>query len=322
LGDRFMANYPISQNRMELSPRDITSRNIAREIAAGRGINGGNYVHLDVRHLGREKILSRIPFAREEGLRLAGVDCIDHPLPVRPTAHYSMGGIPTNIDCQVIGRDSQPITGFFAAGECACLSVHGANRLGANSLLECVVFGKRAGEKIGAYVSDRPMPKVISRPYLIDAEAKLKKLLAKQGKSRIAEIRQDLQDTMTAHCGIFRDDQLLKEGLQKLRTIRDRYEHDLLIDDQSSVFNTAIMQAIELQSLFTVGEIIMSSALSRQESRGAHSREDYPHRDDSNYLKHTLGYLKNGIVKTSDRPVDLSLQSLDGDRFTPQERKY
>ncbi|MEI6064564.1 MAG: succinate dehydrogenase/fumarate reductase flavoprotein subunit [Pseudanabaena sp. ELA748] len=322
LGDRFMANYPISKNRMELSPRDITSRNIASEIIAGRGINGGNYVYLDVRHLGKEKILSRIPFAREEGLRLAGVDCIDYPLPVRPTAHYSMGGIPTNIDCQVIGIDGKAIAGFFAAGECACLSVHGANRLGANSLLECVVFGKRAGEKIGAYASDRPMPKLVSRPYLINSDTKLKKLLAKQGKSRIAKIRQQLQDIMTEHCGIFRDDQGLKAGLQKLQTIRDIYEHDLLIDDQGSVFNSSMMQAIELKNLFTVGEIIMSSALSRQESRGAHSREDYPQRDDANYLKHTLGYLENNIVKTSDRPVDMSLQASDRDRFTPQERKY
>ncbi|MBD2188632.1 succinate dehydrogenase/fumarate reductase flavoprotein subunit [Pseudanabaena mucicola] len=322
LGERFMANYPISKNRMELSPRDITSRNIACEIMAGRGINGGSYVHLDVRHLGREKILSRIPFAREEGLRLAGVDCIDHPLPVRPTAHYSMGGIPTNIDCQVIGTDSKPIAGFFAAGECACVSVHGANRLGANSLLECVVFGKRAGEKLGDYVCDRNLPKLVSRSYLIEAEAKLKSILAKQGKSRIADIRQQLQDTMTEHCGIFRDDQRLRDGLQKLQTIRDRYNHDLLVDDHSDVFNMELMQAIELKSLLTVGEIIMSSALSRQESRGAHSREDYPQRNDVSYLKHTLGYLENNQVKTSDRPVDMSLQAIDCDRFTPQERKY
>ena len=181
------------------------------EIMAGRGINGGNYVHLDVRHLGREKILSRIPFAREEGLRLAGVDCIDHPLPVRPTAHYSMGGIPTNIDCQVIGVDSKAIAGFFAAGECACLSVHGANRLGANSLLECVVFGKRAGEKLGAYVSDRTMPKLEPIPYLADAEANLKGILLKQVNSRSDDISQQLQYTMNEHFVIFLYDQRLRD---------------------------------------------------------------------------------------------------------------
>jgi succinate dehydrogenase / fumarate reductase flavoprotein subunit len=233
-----------------------------------------------------------------------------------------MGGIPTNIDCQVIDTNSKAIAGFFAAGECACVSVHGANRLGANSLLECVVFGKRAGEKLGAYISDRTMPKLDPRPYIAAAESKLKTVLSNQGKSRIADIRQQLQDTMTEYCGIFRDDQRLKDGLQKLQTIRDRYEHDLLVDDRGSVFNMELMQAIELKSLFTVGEIIMTSALSRQESRGAHSREDFPTRDDANYLKHTLGYLENGAVKTSDRPVDMSLQLIDSDRFTPQERKY
>ena len=150
--------------------------------------------------------------------------------------------------------------------------MHGANRLGANSLLECVVFGKRAGEKLGAYVSDRTMPKLDPIQYLADAEAKLKGMLSKQGNSRIADIRKQLQDTMTEHCGIFRDDQRLRDGLAKLQTIRDRYDHDLLVDDRSSVFNMELMQAIELKSLLTVGEIIMSSALSRQESRGAHSR--------------------------------------------------
>jgi succinate dehydrogenase / fumarate reductase flavoprotein subunit len=185
-----------------------------------------------------------------------------------------------------------------------------------------VVFGKRAGEKLGAYVSDRTMPKIDPRPYLADAEAKLKGMLSKQGNSRIADIRQQLQDTMTEHCGIFRDAQRLRDGLAKLQTIRDRYDHDLLVDDHSSVFNMELMQAIELKSLLTVGEIIMSSALSRQESRGAHSREDYPQGDDANYLKHTLGYLESGKVKTSDRSVDMSLQLLDRDRFTPQERKY
>lgn len=322
LGDRFMANYPISANKMELSPRDITSRNIAQEIRAGRGINGGACVHLDVRHLGAEKIISRIPFAREEGMRLLGIDCIDQPLPVRPTVHYSMGGIPTNIDTQVLNLESQPVAGFFAAGECACASVHGANRLGANSLLECVVFGKRAGEKIAAYVGDRSMPKLDESVYQTEARAKIQALLDKKGTYRIYDLRTELQEVMTEHCGIFRDETSLNKGLAQIQQIKERYDRDLHIDDRSTNFNMELTAALELKSLITVGEIIMKSALQRRESRGAHSRSDYPERRDLEYLSHSLGYLAHNQVETSSRPVDLSLQAVDRDRFTPQERKY
>jgi succinate dehydrogenase / fumarate reductase, flavoprotein subunit len=322
LGERFMANYPISQNRMELSPRDITSRNIAREILAGRGINGGPYVHLDVRHLGKEKILSRIPFAHEEGVRMLGVDCIEEPLPVRPTAHYSMGGIPTNIDCQVLDRSSQPVTGFFAAGECACASVHGANRLGANSLLECVVFGKRAGETIAAYVQDRELPALNTTMLQSQSQSQLEHLLQRQGKTRLAHLRQNLQDTMTEHCGIFRTAASLTAGLEKLQELKALYHDDLLIDDRSPVFNMELMAAFELGSLLNVGEMIMASALARQESRGAHYREDFPERNDQTYLCHTLSYWQDQTAQTSQRAVDLSLQQIDTVKFTPQERKY
>jgi succinate dehydrogenase / fumarate reductase, flavoprotein subunit len=322
LGDRFMANYPISANKMELSPRDITSRNIAQEIREGRGINGGAYVHLDVRHLGADKIISRIPFAREEGMRLLGIDCIDRPLPVRPTVHYSMGGIPTNIDTQVLNLDSQPVAGFFAAGECACASVHGANRLGANSLLECVVFGKRAGEKIAEYASDRAMPKFDPVAYETAAKAKMQTLLDQKGKYRIYDLRTELQNVMTEHCGIFRDEVGLTEGLARIKQIEERYDRDLHIDDRSTTFNMELTAALELRSLITVGETIVKSALQRRESRGAHSRSDYPQRHDREYLCHSLGYLDLDRVQTSTRPVDLSLQAIDRDRFTPQERKY
>lgn len=322
LGDRFMGNYDLSKNKMELSPRDITSRNIAQEIREGRGINGGAFVHLDVRHLGKQKIMSRIPFAREEGMRMLGIDCVDAPLPVRPTVHYSMGGIPTNIDCQVINSDSIPISGFFAAGECACVSVHGANRLGANSLLECVVFGKRSGEKIGEYVSDRPMPKLNPEPYKTQAQAKLQSVLNQNGSTSIYTLRTQLQDLMTEHCGIYRDHESLTIGLEKLQILKKIYAQDLKLGDRSQIFNMELTAALELKSLITVGEIIMASALARKESRGAHSRSDYTDRDDQNFLKHSLGYIQNHQVQTSDRPVDMSLIKLDSDRFTPQERKY
>jgi succinate dehydrogenase / fumarate reductase, flavoprotein subunit len=323
-GERFMANYSDSHNKMELSPRDITSRHIVQEVRAGRGIQGGPFVHLDVRHLGREKIISRIPFAREEGMRLLGIDCIDAPLPVRPTVHYSMGGIPTTVDCQVMGVDRKPIPGFFAAGECACVSVHGANRLGSNSLLECVVFGKRAGEKIGAYVKERPMPKLDETAYVQEAEKLVKSLLNKKGTSRIHDIRTALQDAMTEHCGIYRDEQSIHQGLQEVQKLKERYEQDLSLDDRGPVFNMELMAALELRSLFTVGEMILASALQRRESRGAHYRSDYQERNDAQFLKHSLVYLnpdKTGI-ETTACPVDLSLQAVDPERFIPQERKY
>jgi succinate dehydrogenase / fumarate reductase, flavoprotein subunit len=321
-GDRFMANYPISQNKMELSPRDITSRNIAQEIREGRGINGGAFVHLDVRHLGREKIIEKIPFAREEGMRMLGIDCIDRPLPVRPTVHYSMGGIPTNTDCQVINAQSQPVTGFFAAGECACVSVHGANRLGANSLLECVVFGKRSGEKVAEYVQNRALPSLDEEKYKSQAQQKIKDLINSQGKTRLFELRTELQDLMTDHCSIFRDRSSLASGLAKMQILKQRYQQDLHLDDRGSIYNMELVNALELRSLLIVGEIILASALAREESRGAHSRSDFPERNDAKYLKHSLGFLDSDRVETGFRIVDLSLIEMDRDRFTPQSRIY
>jgi len=322
-GDRFMANYPISQNKMELSPRDITSRNIAQEIREGRGINGGAFVHLDVRHLGREKIIEKIPFAREEGMRMLGIDCVDQPLPVRPTVHYSMGGIPTNTDCQVIDQHSQPITGFFAAGECACVSVHGANRLGANSLLECVVFGKRSGEKVAEYVQTRALPSLDAEKYTQRAKQRIQSLFNSQGKTRLVTLRTELQDLMTDHCSIFRDRPSLESGLAKVQILKQRYQQDLHLDDHGSIYNMELINALELRSLLLVGEIILASALARAESRGAHSRSDFPQRNDSEYLKHSLGFLsQDNQVKTGFRAVDMSLIEVDRDRFTPQTRVY
>lgn len=322
LGDRFMADYEISKHKMELSPRDITSRNIAQEIKAGRGINHGAFVHLDVRHLGRDKIMNRIPFAREEGMRMLGIDCVTAPLPVRPTVHYSMGGIPTNINCQVLNIASQTVAGFFAAGECACVSVHGANRLGANSLLECVVFGKRSGEQVGAYVQNRSFPSLDDDFHKRQAQEQLANLLQQNGSTSIFQLRTQLQNLMTEHCGIYRDRLTLALGLEKLQHLKRSYAQDLKVGDRSVVFNMELMAALELRSLLTVGEIIMASALARQESRGAHYRSDYPHRDDANFLKHSLGYIYNHQVHTAQRPVDMSLVAIDSDRFSPQARRY
>jgi succinate dehydrogenase / fumarate reductase, flavoprotein subunit len=317
-GDRFMANY--APSRMELAPRDITSRAITKEIRAGRGCNmdgsaGGPFVHLDLRHMGEEKIMSRVPFCWEEAHRLVGIDAVHQPIPVRPTVHYSMGGIPVNTDGQVrSGADDGLVEGFFAAGETACVSVHGANRLGSNSLLECVVYGRRTGRAIAQYVKDRKMPEVDEQRYLTGAQQSIQTLLAQPGKYRIAAIRQAFQDCMTDHCGVFRTEQVMREGLEKLKGIREQAQQ-VYLDDKGTLWNTEINEALELQSLLLVGEMILTGALNRQESRGAHCREDFLERDDANYLKHTMAFYSPAGIDLQYRPVSITM-------FEPQERKY
>ncbi len=316
-GDRFMATY--APSRMELAPRDITSRAIVKEIRAGRGIHldgtaGGPLVHLDVRHLGKEHIMSRIPFCWEEAHRLVGIDAVHQPIPVRPTVHYSMGGIPTNTDGQVRSSPDGLVDGFFAAGETACVSVHGANRLGSNSLLECVVYGRRTGAAIARYVENRKLPEIDEQHYISEAEQRMQGLLDQPGQYRIGHVRQAFQDCMTEHCGVFRTESVMAEGLEKLRTIRQQAEQ-VYLDDQGTVWNSELVEALELQSLLTVGEIILTGALNRQESRGSHSREDYGDRDDGNFLKHTMAYYSPAGIEIRYRPVTITL-------FQPQERKY
>ena len=333
-GERFMAHY--APSKMELAPRDITSRAITLEIRAGRGVHpdgsaGGPFVYLDLRHMGREKIMSRIPFCWEEAHRLVGVDAVYQPMPVRPTVHYSMGGIPTNTDGQVIIGPGLPVDfkfdpkqnvsqrnnlvdGFFAAGEAACVSVHGANRLGSNSLLECVVYGRRTGAAIARFVEGRKLPDVDEARYLRDAKEQIQALLDRRGGYRIGEIRSSFQDTLTEHCGVFRTQEIMEEGLVKIGKLQEKYQQ-IYLDDQDNVWNTEIIEALELRSLMIVGQIILTSALNRLESRGAHSREDYLKRDDTNFLKHTLAYYSPAGIDLSYRPVTIT-------RFEPQERKY
>ncbi|MDM9385813.1 succinate dehydrogenase/fumarate reductase flavoprotein subunit [Chlorogloeopsis sp. ULAP01] len=316
-GERFMARY--APSRMELAPRDITSRAIAYEIRAGRGIHpdgsaGGPFVYLDLRHMGKEKIMSRIPFCWEEAHRLVGVDAITEPMPVRPTIHYCMGGIPVNTDGRVRSSGDNLVESFFAAGESACVSVHGANRLGSNSLLECVVYGRRTGAAIAQYVENRKLPTVDEQRYLREAQQQLQSLLDQPGKYRINQVRQAFQDTMTEYCGVFRTEALMREGLQKLQELQQQYT-EIYLDDKGDCWNTEIVEALELQSLMVVGQIILSSAFNRQESRGAHFREDYSQRDDVNFLKHTMAYYSPAGIDIQYRPVTIT-------RFQPQERKY
>lgn len=316
-GDRFMATY--APSRMELAPRDITSRAITKEIRAGRGIHpdgraGGPFVYLDLRHMGEEKIMSRVPFCWEEAHRLLGIDAVHQPMPVRPTVHYSMGGIPVNTDGQVRSSVDGLVEGFFSAGETACVSVHGANRLGSNSLLECVVYGRRTGAAIAQYVQNRKLPEVNEARYLSEAQEQLQSLLDQPGEHRIGAVRQEFQDCMTDHCGVFRLESVMQEGLDRLQDLQQKAQK-VYLDDKGKLWNTELVEALELRSLMVVGEVILASAINRKESRGAHCREDYGDRDDAQFLKHTLAFYSPAGIDIQYRPVAIT-------RFQPQERKY
>jgi succinate dehydrogenase / fumarate reductase flavoprotein subunit len=316
-GDRFMATY--APNQMELAPRDITSRAITQEIRAGRGIHpdgsaGGPFIYLDLRHMGSEKIMSRVPFCWEEAHRLAGVDAVHQPIPVRPTVHYSMGGIPVTTDGQVRSGPDGLVDGFFAAGESACVSVHGANRLGSNSLLECVVYGRRTGGAIARYVETRKLPDIDENYYRQASYQRLQALLDQRGTCRIGQIRQAFQDCMTEHCGVFRTDNTMRAGLDQLQALQSRFGQ-VYLDDKGSLWNTELIEAMELQSLMIVGEMIITSALNRKESRGAHCREDYPDRDDAHFLQHTLAYYSPSGIDLAYSPVSITM-------FEPKERRY
>ncbi len=316
-GDRFMATY--APSRMELAPRDITSRAIVREIRAGRGIHpdgsaGGPFIYLDLRHMGREKIMSRIPFCWEEAHRLLGIDAVHEPIPVRPTVHYSMGGIPVNTDGQVRSGPDGLIEGFFAAGEAACVSVHGANRLGSNSLLECIVYGRRTGAAIARYIQDRKLPDINEQSYIRSTQEQINTLMNQSGTIRIGTLRQNFQDCMTQYCGVFRTQELMQEGFNQLKQLQQQYEQ-IYLDDKGTTWNTELIEALELRSLMVVGEIILTSALNRKESRGAHCREDYTERDDTNFLKHTMAFYSPAGIDLNYLPVAIT-------RFEPKERKY
>ena len=316
-GKRFMEDY--APSRMELAPRDITSRAITREIRAGRGVNldgsaGGPFIYLDLRHLGRDKIMSRIPFCWEEAHRLLGIDAVDEPMPVRPTIHYCMGGIPVNTDGRVRSSADNLTEGFFSAGECSCVSVHGGNRLGSNSLLECVVYGRRTGRAIAEYVKSRKLPSFDAQSYLTEAQKQMQQLLNQAGTLRINEVRQEFQDCMTEYCGVFRSQEVMEAGLLKLQEIKAKYEQ-IYLDDKHPAWNTELIEALELRSIMVVGEMILTSALNRQESRGSHAREDFRDRDDERFLQHTLAYYSPAGIELNYMPVVIN-------RFEPKERKY
>ena len=316
-GERFMEKY--APEKMELAPRDLVSRSEQKEIDEGRGIGEeGKGLYLDMRHLGREKIMTRLPQIRELAIKFAGVDPIDEPVPIQPTAHYSMGGIPADVDGQVLAdAEGNPVVGFYAAGECACISVHGANRLGTNSLLGASIFGRRSGEKIAEFVKGGAQLQPLQGDPAEEQRERIQAMKDNPGEENVEAIAQDLKRIMTDNCGIYRDDAKLREALDKILELQARFENARVMD-KSSRFNTDILAAIETEHLLSFSEVIAAGALDRTESRGAHYRSDYPKRDDENWIKHTV------IHKGEDGKPVISYRgvNIDWDKYPPQERKY
>jgi succinate dehydrogenase/fumarate reductase flavoprotein subunit len=315
--ERFMEKY--APDKMELAPRDLVSRSEQREIDEGRGVGAdGQGIWLDLRHLGREKILERLPQVREIAIDFVGVDPIDGLVPIQPTAHYSMGGIATDANGQVIADAAgTPVAGFYAAGEAACISVHGANRLGTNSLLDASVFGRRAGYAMARFVQGGAALQLVSGDPAQRNRQRVKALLDNPGTELVEDIAQDLKTTMTNNCGIFRDEPRLKQALSEIKALQARFKNARTMD-KSSHFNTDVLATLEAGHMLTFSEVIVAGALARQESRGAHSRTDFPQRDDDKWLVHTVAH-KNGVdgPRLSYKPV-----TIDWEKYPPQERKY
>ena len=319
-GERFMERY--APNAKDLASRDVVSRALTMEIKEGRGCgNNADHLLLKLNHLDADVINMRLPGIREIAIKFAQVDPIDEPIPVIPTAHYMMGGIPTNLHGQVVAPyktgPEEVVQGLYAVGECACLSVHGANRLGTNSLLDIIVFGRAAGKQIIEDLKKNPHHKKLNEVPIDRTLARLDRLDNQKDGENVAQVGEALRKTMQEHCGVFRFPDLLKEGVAKISEISDRVEHTE-IKDKSKVFNTARVEALELSNLAEVALATMVSAEARNESRGAHAREDFPKRDDDKWLKHTL-YFSEGR-RLDYKPV--RLKPLTVESFPPKARTY
>jgi len=319
-GYRYLQDYNLGKpepkpvlRSMELGPRDRLSQAFVKEFQRGRTIETphGHVVHLDLRHLGEKLINARLPFVRELCQKYQDIDPVKELIPVRPVVHYMMGGVSTDIN------RATPLAGLFAAGEVACVSINGANRLGSNSLSECLVFGARAGKAAAEFASTHSSPNGTVQAQAVDEQERLEsRFLHKTGgKERIATIRKEMQQTAEKSAGIYREEPLLAEGEAKLRELQQRYE-DIYLDDRSRTFNTELESALELGFMLDVAEAMMQSALHRKESRGAHQRTDHPARDDERYLAHSL------IYRNADNSSRVEYAPVTITRWPPGERIY
>ncbi len=318
-GERFMERY--AAERMELAPRDIIARAEQTEIDEGRGVTDlRDSVFMDLRPIGEERIRYALPAVMHLAKDFAGIDPLKEPVPIQPTAHYSMGGIPCDVDGQVRLKDQEdrPLVGFFAAGECSCVSVHGANRLGTNSLLEAVVFGRRTGRTLRDRVKDLE-PTRIAEGDMVDAVAEVDRFMTGHGDQKVGAIRADLRDLMMEKCGVFRSQALLDEALSGVKDLQERFTR-AAIDDHTTTFNTDLLDALELGHMLEYSEIIVVGALTRQESRGGHARVDFPSRDDERWFKHTLAYRDEDGPRLEYSEVNMQPQYRDP--YPPEERKY
>ena len=312
-GERFMERYaPVIK---DLAPRDMISRCILEEIRAGRGIGGKDYVHLDLTHLGEEVIEKKLAEITSFARTYSGADPVKEPIPVQPTCHYMMGGIPTDIDGRVItDSEGTPYKGLYAAGECACVSVHGANRLGCNALLDTLVFGRRAGIEMKKYVQSAELSQLNGEAEKKEVE-RISRLMSSPGTESSGRIRAEMQETMMEHVSVFRQDKGLDQALKKIRELKTRYQQ-VAVQDSGNCFNRNLLDVIELGHLLDLAEVITLGALYRRESRGAHSREDFPDRDDAKFLLHTL------VRCVPGKEPDIFSKPVSITKFQPQERKY
>ncbi len=315
-GERFMERY--APTIKDLAPRDIVARSMVQEVREGRGAGPNkDYVLLDVTHLGKEVLETKLPDIAEFSRTYLGVEPLEEPVPVFPTCHYVMGGIPTNIEGQVLANNTDVVPGLYAAGECACVSVHGSNRLGTNSLLDINVFGRRAGIAAAEHANSSDFGPLPESPHATVDEMILQ-LRDSAGTERVADIRTALQTTMDINAAVYRTEATLKEALNDVRLLKERYAR-VSIQDKGLRYNTDLLEAVELGFLLELAEVLVVGALTRTESRGGHAREDYPNRDDTNWMRHTMAY-KQGSDLTSD--IRLDYKPVVQTRYQPMERKY